>query len=93
MTVVAGKQRRRAKNAVVTRLNVFIHPDAYERLMLHSVKARLTPGLFVESLINTHCRAWKIQANGSRRAASVESDGLEDRHDDGADVSLESVAG
>jgi hypothetical protein len=98
MTVVAGNRRRRASDAKVCRLNVFIDPDAYERLMVHSVKAKLMPGLFVEKLINDHCKAWRVQENTtakSRRAvemsASGESDGKEDRSGVGAGSSQEDL--
>jgi hypothetical protein len=71
MTVVARNRRRRASDATVCRLNVFIDPDAYERLMVHAVKAKLMPGLFVEKLILDHCKDWRVQDNTaakSRRA-------------------------
>ena len=68
MTVVAGKRRRRAADAEVQRLNVFINPDAHKRLMVHSVMKGLSPGLFIEQLINDHCREWRVQANGPSRA-------------------------
>jgi hypothetical protein len=82
MTVVAGKRRRRASNAQVQRLNVFIDPDAHERLMVHSVKAKLSPGLLVERLINEHCKDWRVQANGPNRSKG------EDRPSDSGDVTL-----
>jgi hypothetical protein len=49
---------------------VFIDPDAYERLMVHAVKARLSPGLFVEKLINNHCKDWKVQVNSRSKGQS-----------------------
>jgi hypothetical protein len=67
MTVVAGKRRRRASDAEVQRLNVFIDPDAHKRLMVHSVYEGLSPGLFVERLINEHCKTWKVQTNAPRK--------------------------
>jgi hypothetical protein len=47
------------------RLNVRIDPGAYQRLMIHCVMSGMQPGKFLENLINSHCREWRVQANRS----------------------------
>jgi hypothetical protein len=81
MTVVAGKRRRRASDAEVQRLNIFINPDAHRRLMVHSVMSGLSPGLFIEKLIFDHCRTWKVQVNPHGKSKE------EDRPNSADDVS------
>jgi hypothetical protein len=44
-------------------------------LMLHSLMAGLSPGLFLERLINEHCRSWRVQANS--RGSTVPNDRLD----------------
>ncbi len=99
MTVVAGKRRRGATDGAVQRLNVFISAEAHQRLMVNSVMERLSPGLFLEKLINDYCKAWNLPAPGvaapsrkSKRGASANPDDLTNRPDDGADSSQESLA-
>jgi hypothetical protein len=82
---MATKQRKGASDAsapTVQRLNVRIKPDAHQRLMIHCVMSGLAPGAFLEKLIETHCRTWKVQANGSARVTA------DDRLDSAADVSV-----
>jgi hypothetical protein len=45
------------------RLNVRIDSLAYQRLMIHCVMTGKQPGEFLTSLIETHCRDWKVQVN------------------------------
>ena len=51
------------------RLNVRISPEAYERLLIHAIKARVSPGELVTQLIDRHCRDWsmpgKLAARGN----------------------------
>jgi hypothetical protein len=82
---MATKQRKGvadARGGESQRLNVRIEPDAYQRLMVHCVMSGLQPGKYLESLINAHCREWRVQAI---KGASNTHD---DRLDSGAHVSL-----
>ena len=63
---MASKQRRGATDA--TDANA-------QRLMIHCVMSGTQPGKFLASLIDTHCRAWRVQAVQANRSASVPSDG------------------
>lgn len=68
MTVVKGKRRRSAEDGTgekVTRLNLFVGHEAYQRLMVNSVMEGLSPGLFLDRLITDHCKAWQMPARGS----------------------------
>jgi hypothetical protein len=95
MTVLAGKRRRRATDAEVQRLNVYISPDAHRRLMVHAVYEGLSPGLFVERLIEDHCKSWKVQANAATRPGKGGKSRPSDpgdpthRHDEGPGVNLD----
>jgi hypothetical protein len=62
---MAAKKSKGVADVESQRLNVRISPDAYRRLGVHAIMAGLTPGKLVESLITTHCREWKVQANRS----------------------------
>jgi hypothetical protein len=64
------------------RLNVRLDPAAYQRLMIHCVMSGQQPGRYIESLINTHCRLWKVQSNGRGPVAT------DDRPSEATDVNL-----
>jgi hypothetical protein len=69
-------KRRSVNDAIVQkaqRLNVRISPEAYERLLIHAIKARLSPGDLVTSLIDRHCRDWRVQSNRGQSQGSAES--------------------
>jgi hypothetical protein len=75
---MASKNRRGATDATdanAQRLNVRIDPSAYQRLMIHCVMSGTQPGKFLATLIDTHCRAWRVQAVQANRNTSVPSDG------------------
>ena len=70
---MATKRRQSTSDATtptVQRLNVRIKPDVHQRLMIHCVMSGMAPGEFLEDLIKTHCRTWKVQANGSARVTA-----------------------
>ena len=93
MTVVAGKRRRSAGDGEVQRLNCYISPESYNRLMVNAVMERTSPGLLLERLIIDHCKAWSLPAgNKTKKGARAKPDETTDRPDDGADVSQESAA-
>jgi hypothetical protein len=85
-----SKQRRAVTDAESQRLNVRLDAEAYRRLMIHCVMSGTQPGKFLASLIDTHCRAWRVQAVAAQvnRSASVPSDG---RLDLDASVSREAL--
>jgi hypothetical protein len=56
-----------ATNSIRQRLNVRINPASYQRLMVHCVMRGKQPGEFLDELIDTHCRDWKVQANNHNR--------------------------
>ena len=85
---MASKQRRGATDATdanAQRLNVRIDPSAYQRLMIHCVMSGTQPGKFLASLIDTHCRAWRVQAVQANRSVPTTGD---DRLDLTAGVNL-----
>jgi hypothetical protein len=57
-----SKQRRAVTDAESQRLNVRLDASAYQRLMIHCVMSGTQPGKFLATLIDTHCRAWRVQA-------------------------------
>jgi hypothetical protein len=73
---MATKQRKGASDAStpsnppVHRLNVRIKPAAYQRLQIHCVMSGKAPGEFLESLIETHCRTWRVQENPATRVTA-----------------------
>lgn len=60
-----------ASDASTQRLNVRVTTEAYERLLVHALKARKSPGELITELIETHLRQWRVQTNQVNRAASV----------------------
>jgi hypothetical protein len=53
----------------VVRTTLQLDAEAYERMLIHSIKARVSPGELVTRLISEHCRQWsmpgKISARGN----------------------------
>ncbi len=78
---MAAKQRRGGNDAEAQRLNVRLNLSAYQRLQIHCVMAGLSPGKFLEGLINTHCKEWRVQANRSTQGM------VDDRLDDAGGIS------
>jgi len=64
---MATKRRRGATDGAEPvarqRFNVRLHPESYERLMIHCLKAGKRPGRFLDDLIGDHCKDWKVQVN------------------------------
>ncbi len=65
-----------AETRLTQRLNVRVTPSAYERLLIHAIKAKRNPGELIDSLITQHLRAWKVQENSVTRGKT------NDRHDE-----------
>lgn len=63
MAVKKGKSVGDAQNDVCRRLNVKVTEEAYERILLHAIKAKRSPGDLVTDLITNHLREWKISPN------------------------------
>ena len=61
---MAAKKRQSVNDASAQRLNVRITPEAYERLLVHAIKARMSPGELVTSLIQHGLKDWRIQSTG-----------------------------
>lgn len=75
---MAAKKAKGVDDAKAQRLNIRVTPDAYERLLVHAIKARVSPGELVTSLIDQHLKDWRVQANRTTRAMpelSVNLDG------------------
>lgn len=65
-----------AQNEATNRLNVKIPSSAYDRLVVHALMSRRSPGEVVAELIESHLRAWRVQANpvksNDRAEAAIE---------------------
>ena len=71
---MAATRRRGASDAENQRLNLRIDPASYQRLMIHCVMSGTQPGKFLASLIDTHCRAWRVQAVQANRSFPTTGD-------------------
>jgi len=58
---MAAKKRQSVDNAAAQRLNVRITSEAYERLLVHAIKSRVSPGELVTSLIERNLRDYRVQ--------------------------------
>jgi len=73
---MAAKKRESVADAqddqedLFRRLNVKVSLGAYERLLLHAIKANRPPGELVTDLINGHLRQWKVSANNPQALVS-----------------------
>lgn len=65
-----AKKRPGVDDATTRRLNVRVTSEAYERLLVHAIKARVSPGDLVTELIATHCRQYRVQVNSAVRGQS-----------------------
>jgi hypothetical protein len=70
---MAVKKGKSVADATVQRLNVRIDPAAYQRLMIHAVMAKRSPGELVAELINSNLRDWRVQSNRGQSNGSVET--------------------
>ena len=71
-----------AETKLTQRLNVRVTPSAYERLLIHAIKAKRNPGELINELIESHLRAWRVQDNATARGKT------NDRHDEPPDVDI-----
>jgi hypothetical protein len=53
---------------------IFASCNTYERHLVHAIKARVSPGEPVTSLINQHCRAWGVRSNAVRGQSEVSAE-------------------
>jgi hypothetical protein len=80
-----------SKKAPTQRVNLQVGVDAYERLLIHSIKNKKSPGELVTELIEDHLRQWKVQSNAASRSASAMSEGSVSGEDQGEE-SLQEAA-
>ncbi len=55
-----------ASKRATQRINAVIDAGAYQRLLLHAMMSRETPGAILTRLIDENLRAWRVQANPVR---------------------------
>jgi len=87
MIMATTKRRQRsnvteAANATeqgTRRLNVQVNDEAYQRLMLHAIMRRQSPGELVSFLIDQHLREFRVQKNPTTRGTATESASCEDQ--------------
>jgi hypothetical protein len=60
---MAAKRRAGVADKKTRRLNLQVSEEAAERLLVHAIKARVSPGELVTSLIERGLRDWRVQAN------------------------------
>ena len=70
---MAAKKAKSVANAEVQRLNVRVKTEAYERLLIHAIKARISPGELVTALIERHLKDWRVQDVRSKDSDRLES--------------------
>ena len=70
---MAAKQRSSVDDKKTQRLNLQVGVGAVERLLIHCIKAKMSPGELVTQLIEQHLRQWKVQSNAASRSAPVMS--------------------
>jgi hypothetical protein len=58
---MAAKKAKGVNDATVQRLNVRVSTEAYERLLVHAIKGRISPGELITSLIDRHLKDWRVQ--------------------------------
>src|SRR3954451_11120422 len=59
-----------AQGTATNRLNVKIPATAYDRLVLHALMSRRSPGEVVAELIESHLREYRVQRNSTARVMS-----------------------
>jgi hypothetical protein len=70
---MATLKRKGVDDAATQRLNIRVTSEAYERLLVHAIKARKSPGELVTELIDSGLREYRVQRNQSARVMSTES--------------------
>jgi hypothetical protein len=68
---MAAKKRQGVDNAPGQRLNIKVTTEAYERLLVHAIKARVSPGELVTELIEKNLRQWAVRSNSVRVMSEV----------------------
>jgi hypothetical protein len=68
---MAGQRRSSGGTKQTQRLNLQVGVEAVERLLIHSIKAKVSPGELVTQLIELHLRQWKVQSNAASRTAQA----------------------
>ena len=58
-----GEVVDKSLDELTQRLNVRVSPRSYERLLIHAIKAKQSPGELIDSLIRANLKQWKVQAN------------------------------
>jgi hypothetical protein len=67
---MAATRRTGVADKKTQRLNLQVGVDAVERLLIHSIKTKMSPGELVTKLIEDHLRQWKIQINSQSNTAT-----------------------
>lgn len=55
-----------ASKRTTQRINVHIDAGAYQRLLLHAMMSKESPGAIISRLVDENLRAWRVQANTVR---------------------------
>jgi hypothetical protein len=78
-STMATTRRSGVADKKTQRLNLQVGVDAVERLLIHSIKAKMSPGELVTQLIEQHLRQWKVQSNAaaSRSAPAICQESVE----------------
>jgi hypothetical protein len=77
-----------AQKKATTRVNLQVDAEAHERLLIHAIKLKESPGAIVSRLIDEHLREYRVQKNPSARATQ----GVSAEIDGGGENSLEVAA-
>ena len=75
---MAGQRRSSGGTKQTQRLNLQVGVEAVERLLIHSIKAKVSPGELVTQLIELHLRQWKVQSNAASRTTQATVSGSEE---------------
>ena len=67
---MAGTRRSGVGNKKTQRLNLQVGVEAVERLLIHSIKAKRSPGELVTELIEQHLRQWSMPGKIADRRQS-----------------------
>jgi hypothetical protein len=80
-STMPAKQRASVADKKTQRCNLQLGTDAVERLMIHAIKSKKSPGQLVTELIELHLRQWKVQSNAASRTAPEMSSGSAESND------------
>ena len=67
---MAATRRSGVADKKTQRLNLQVGVDAVERLLIHCIKSKKSPGELVTELIEKHLREWKVQSNAAANRAA-----------------------